>query len=152
MFTMRCEIVTAERTVFDDDVAMVVAPGIEGQLGVLPHHAPLMTALTYGELIIHREGQEDEFIAIGGGFMEVGPDHVTILADSAERAEEIDVARAEAARQRAQEVMAQKQREDVDFVRAEAALRRSMLRLKVVRRKRRHGGRSPGAGQAPGSA
>lgn len=146
MARIRCEIVTVERTVFEDEVDMVVAPGIEGQLGILPHHAPLMTALTYGELVLHREGQEDEFIAIGGGFLEVGPRHVTILADSAERADEIDEERAEEARRRAQEVMAQKKREDVDLARAEAALRRSMIRLKVARRKRRYGGRSPGPG------
>jgi F-type H+-transporting ATPase subunit epsilon len=151
MSTIRCEVVTAERTVFEDAVDMVVAPGINGQLGILPHHAPLMTTLTYGELIIHRQGQEDELIAIGGGFMEVGPDHVTILADSAERAEEIDTMRAEEARLRAEELMAQKRREDVDFAQAEAALRRSMIRLKVARRKRRAGGRAPGSGQSPGS-
>ena len=150
MARIRCEVVTAERTVLEDDVDMVVAPGIGGQLGILPHHAPLVTSLTYGELIIHREGKEDEFIAIGGGFMEVGPEHVTILADSAERASEIDEARAEAARQRAQELVTQKQREDADFVRAEAALRRSMLRLKVAKRKRRAGGRRVlGQGQSP---
>lgn len=152
MTLLRCEVVTAERTVFEDDVSMVVAPGIEGQLGILPHHAPLMTALTWGELIIHREGQEDEFIAIGGGFLEVGPDHVTILADSAERAEEIDEMRAEEARQRARETMAQKQREDADFIRAEAALRRSLIRLKVARRKRRPRGRVPGSDQSSGPA
>ena len=151
MARIRCEVVTAERTVFQDDVDMVVAPGIQGQLGILPHHAPLMTSLTYGELIIHREGQEDEFIAIGGGFLEVGPEHVTILADSAERAGEIDEARAEEARLRAEELMAQKQREDADFVRAEAALRRSMLRLKVAKRKRRPRSRAPGPGQSPES-
>jgi F-type H+-transporting ATPase subunit epsilon len=142
--------VTVERTVFEDAVDMVVAPGLEGQLGILPHHAPLMTALAFGELIIHREGQEDEIIAIGGGFMEVGPDHVTILADSAERAEEIDVERAGEARLRAEALMAQKRREDVDFAQAEAALRRSMIRLKVAQRKRRAGGRVPGAGQSRG--
>ena len=151
MARIRCEVVTAERTVFQDDVDMVVAPGIHGQLGILPHHAPLMTSLTYGELIIHREGQEHEFIAIGGGFLEVGPEHVTILADSAERAGEIDEARAEEARLRAEELMAQKQREDADFVRAEAALRRSMLRLKVAKRKRRPRSRAPGPGQSPES-
>jgi F-type H+-transporting ATPase subunit epsilon len=150
MAQTHCEIVTAERTVFEDDVNMVVAPGIEGQLGILPQHAPLMTVLTYGELIIRREGREDQFIAIGGGFMEVGPDHVTILADSAERAEEIDVDRAEAARLRAQELMAQKQRRDAELARAEAALRRSMIRLKVARRKHRAGSGAPGAGQPPG--
>jgi F-type H+-transporting ATPase subunit epsilon len=152
MNLLRCEVVTAERTVFEDDVSMVVAPGIEGQLGILPHHAPLMTSLAWGELIIHREGQEDEFIAIGGGFMEVGPDHVTILADSAERAEEIDELRADEARQRARETMAQKQREDADFIRAEAALRRSLIRLKVARRKRRPRGRVPGSDQSSGPA
>jgi F-type H+-transporting ATPase subunit epsilon len=110
----------------------------------------LVTALTYGELIIHREGQEQEFIAIGGGFLEVGPEHVTVLADSAERAAEIDEERAAEARLRAEELMAQKQREDVDFIRAEAALRRSLLRLKVAKRKRRYGSRGPGPGQSPG--
>ena len=147
MSQIRFEVVTAERTGFEGDVNMVVAPGIEGQLGILPHHAPLMTALTFGELIIHREGQEDEFIAIGGGFMEVGPEHVTVLADSAERAEEIDEARASEAQERARQLMEQKQREDVDFIRAEAALRRSLIRLKVAKRKRRAGGRVPRADQ-----
>ncbi|MGD8474338.1 MAG: F0F1 ATP synthase subunit epsilon [Anaerolineae bacterium] len=151
MAQIRCEVVTAERTVFEDSVDMVVAPGIQGQLGILPHHAPLMTSLTFGELILRREGQEDEFIAIGGGLMEVGPEHVTILADSAERAGEIDEARAEEARARAEELMAQKRREDVDFARAEAALRRSMLRLKVVKRKRRAGSRRRSSGQSPES-
>jgi F-type H+-transporting ATPase subunit epsilon len=150
MAPIRCEVVTAERIVFEDDVDMVVAPGVEGQLGILPHHAPLMTALTFGELIIHRAGQEDEFLAIGGGFMEVSPGHVIILADSAERAEEIDEERAEEARRSAEELMAQKQREDVDLARAEAALRRSMIRLKVVRRKRRHGRQTPGSGPPTG--
>jgi F-type H+-transporting ATPase subunit epsilon len=147
MARIRCEVVTAERIVFQDEVDMVVAPGIEGQLGILPHHAPLMTALNYGELILHRAGEEDEYLAIGGGFMEVGPDHVTILADSAERAEEIDEARAEAARRRAEETMAQRRKEDVDLLRAEAALRRSVVRLKVARRRHRGGsGRIPGVG------
>ncbi len=150
MSKIHCEIVTAERSVFDDRVDMVVAPGIDGQLGILPKHAPLITALTYGELVLHREGFEDEYIAIGGGFMEVGPEHVIVLADSAERAEEIDEFRAEAARQRAEELMAQKQEEDVDLARAEAALRRSMIRLKVARRKRRAGGRPPRPTGSPG--
>ncbi|MGD8623194.1 MAG: F0F1 ATP synthase subunit epsilon [Anaerolineae bacterium] len=146
MAQIRCEVITAERKVFEDSVDMVVAPGIEGQLGILPHHAPLMTSLTFGELIIHRENKPDEYIAIGGGFMEVGPEHVTILADSAERAAEIDIARAEEARRRAEEAMAQKHREDVDFIRAEAALRRSIIRLKVARRRRRAGSRAPERG------
>lgn len=151
MAQIRCEIVTAERTVFEDDVDMVIAPGIQGELGILPHHAPLMTALTFGELTIRREGQDDEFIAIGGGFLEVGPDHVTILADSAERADEIDEARAEEAHQRAEELMARRKEEDVDLARVEASLRRSMVRIKVAQHRRRRRGRVPGAGPTPGS-
>ena len=147
MDRLHCEIITAERVVFLGDVDMVVAPGTQGQLGILPHHAPLMTALSYGELTLHRAGLEDEFVAIGGGFMEVGPHHVTILADSAERADEIDEARAAAAQQRAGEIMAQKHREDVDLARTEAALRRSAIRLKVARRRAQRGGRTPGQGQ-----
>jgi F-type H+-transporting ATPase subunit epsilon len=151
MSYLHCQVLTAERSVFDGDVDMVVAPGVEGQLGILPNHVALITALTYGELIIHRANQEDEFIAIGGGFIEVGPDHVTVLADSAERAEEIDIARAEAAQRRAQETMAHERAEDVDLMRAEAALRRSLIRIKVARRKRRPEGRGPAPGQPPGS-
>lgn len=151
MAQMRCEVVTAERTVFEGDVDLVLAPGLEGQLGILPHHTPLLTALSFGELVLRREGLPDEFIAIGGGFMEVGPQHIIILADSAERAEEIDVARAEEARERARETMAQKRKEDVDFARAEAALRRSVVRLKVARRRRRGTGRGPEPGPLPGS-
>ncbi|MFC2023306.1 F0F1 ATP synthase subunit epsilon [Chloroflexota bacterium] len=152
MAQIRCEVVTAERTVFQDDVDMVMAPGIQGQLGILPHHAALITALTYGELVIQREGQDDEFIAIGGGFMEVGPEHVTILADSAERADEIDEARASAALERAGETMAQTAREHVDLARAEAAIRRSQVRLKVARRRRRPRRQPPGQSPPPGAA
>jgi F-type H+-transporting ATPase subunit epsilon len=151
MAQLHCEVVTAERIVFKGDVDGVVAPGIEGQLGILPNHAPLITSLTFGELNLHREGQEDEFIAIGGGFMEVGPNHVIVLADSAERADEIDEQRAEQARLRAEETMAQQKSEDVDYARAQAALRRSLIRLKVAKRRRRPGSRVPGAGPSPGA-
>jgi F-type H+-transporting ATPase subunit epsilon len=137
MATLRLEIVTVERKMFDDQVNMVIAPGSEGVLGILPRHTPLITALTYGELQIRKQGEEDQFVAIGGGFMEVQPDHVVVLADSAEYAEEIDVARAEEARQRAEERLAQARQEKLDFSQAEAALRRSALRLKVARHRRR---------------
>jgi F-type H+-transporting ATPase subunit epsilon len=150
MAQIHCEVITAERAVFSGDVDMVVAPGIGGQLGILPHHAPLITALSYGELVLHRQGREDEYIAIGGGFMEVGADHVIILADSAERAEEIDESRAEAARRRAEELMAQQRHEVEDLARAEAALRRSVTRLKVARRKGRRPGQVPGSDQHTG--
>jgi F-type H+-transporting ATPase subunit epsilon len=147
MARLYCEVITAERIVFRGDVDLVLAPGTEGQLGILPQHAPLITALDPGELALRRSGQDDEYIAIGGGFMEVGPGHVTILADSAERAEEIDEARAEAARHRAEVLMAKEQPEG-DLARAEAALRRSVVRLKVARRKAQRHGRVPGAGES----
>ncbi|RMF37992.1 MAG: F0F1 ATP synthase subunit epsilon [Chloroflexi bacterium] len=137
MSTLRLEVVTQERVVFEGDVEMVIAPGVEGELGILPRHAPLMTALTTGILRAKR-GEEEIVMAVSGGFMEVQPDRVVVMADTAERAEEIDVARAEAARRRAEARLRSRQ-ERVDFARAEAALRRAMVRLKVAEyRKRRH--------------
>ena len=97
---IRCEIVTQERMVFSEDVDSVNLPGIEGRMGILPHHSPLLTVLDFGEVIIKQAGRE-EYFAIGGGFAEVQPDKVIILADSAEHAEEIDEAKAEEARQKA---------------------------------------------------
>jgi F-type H+-transporting ATPase subunit epsilon len=149
MSTLRLEIVTIERKIFDDQVNMVVAPGSEGVLGILPRHTPLLTALSYGELQIKKEGEEDQYLAIGGGFLEVQPYHVVILADSAESLEEIDIERAEAARKRAQEYLERaKKDEALDFAMAESALRRSITRIKVVQKRRRHGRGSgaPGGG------
>ena len=138
MSTLHLEVVTIERKIFDDYVSMVVVPGSEGVLGILPRHAALLTDLTYGELQIKKEGEEDQFLSISSGFMEVQPNHVVILADSAERVEEIDLERAEAARQRAEELLAMaKDREDIDFSRAQAALRRSIIRIRVAQRRRR---------------
>jgi len=135
---LRLEILTIERKLFDEEVDMVIAPGTEGELGILPRHAPLITTLTYGELQVKKEGEADQFYAIGGGFMEVQPNHVIVMANAAEYAEEIDLARAEAARQRAQELLS-KAGDDVAFdaARAEAALRRSLARIKVAQRRRR---------------
>jgi len=92
MANIKLEIVTAEQVVYSDDVDIVVAPSVEGQLGILPHHTPLMTILGPGELRLRKSGEELS-IAISGGFMEVRPDRVIILADAAERADEIDIAR-----------------------------------------------------------
>jgi len=138
MSSIRLDIVTAERVVFSEDVDVVVAPGVEGQLGILPHHAPLMTTLQVGELRV-RKGGEEFSLAISGGFLEVRPDRVIILADTAERAEEIDVARAEEAKRRAEERLLERRAPGIDAAQVEAALRRSLARLKVVekRRKRR---------------
>jgi F-type H+-transporting ATPase subunit epsilon len=135
MATTRLEIVTAERVVFSEDVDVVIAPGVEGQLGVLPNHAPLMTTLMPGELLV-RKGGEEFALAITGGFVEVRPDRIIVLADAAERVEEIDVARAEEARRRAEERLKEPATE-VDLLRAEAALRRSLARLQVAARRRR---------------
>jgi F-type H+-transporting ATPase subunit epsilon len=136
--TLRLEIVTAERTVFADDVSEVVAWGVEGQLGILPHHAPLMTMLQPGDLLIKKD-DEEYYLAISGGFLEVRPDKVIILADACERAEEIDVERAEAARRRAEEILKTRPPE-MDTAAAEAALRRSLARIKVAERRRRRKG------------
>jgi len=135
MSGIRLDIVTAERVVYSDEVDAVIAPGIEGQLGVLPHHTPLMTILEAGELVA-RKGGEEFSLAIAGGFLEVRPDRVIVLADAAERAEEIDLARAEAARRRAEERISRPTTE-VNMARAEAALRRSLARLKVAEKRRR---------------
>ena len=135
MASMRLDVVTAERPVFSDDVDGVVAPGIDGQLGILPHHAPLMTMLQPGELLV-RKGEEEFCIAVTGGFLEVRPDRVVILADAAERAEDIDVRRAEEAMKRAQERIRERPT-GLDAARAEAALRRALTRMEVVERRKR---------------
>lgn len=144
MSPLRLEIVTAERQIFADDVDMVVAPGSEGELGILPHHASLLTTLKPGELRIKKSGEEI-LMAVTGGFMEVLPDRVTILADAAERADEIDLARAEAARQRAQERVVSHAAE-VDRTRAMAAMARATARLRVAQKlasRRRMSGQGP---------
>lgn len=128
------EIVTAERVVMSDDVDQINAPTKDGRVGILPRHAPLLTILDVGELDIIKDGQTTPF-AVSGGFMEVLPTRVTILADTAERADEIDEARAEAARRSAEERIAQRQ-SDRDLALAEAELRRAMIRLKVAQLKR----------------
>jgi F-type H+-transporting ATPase subunit epsilon len=127
--------------VYSDDVTALIAWGVEGQLGILPHHAPLMTTLQPGDLMIKKD-REEEYLALSGGFLEVRPDKVIILADACERADEIDVGRAEEARKRAQETMKAAPL-TVDAASAEAALRRSLARLKVAERKRR---KPPAAG------
>ena len=129
------EIVTAERVVYSDEVDVVVAPGVEGQLAILPNHAPLMTMLQPGELMVRKDGEE-ESIFVSGGFLEVQGNKVTVLADTAERAEEIDTARAEEARRRAEQRVAMPASE-ADHARAQAAMLRSLMRIKVAQRSRR---------------
>ena len=135
MATLRLEIITAERQVFADDVNVVVAPGIEGELGILPHHAPLMTMLKPGELLIRKDGNET-YMVVSGGFLEVRPDKVIVLADACERAEEIDITRAEEAKHRAEERL-KAHPPGLDIARAQAALLRSLIRIRVAERRRR---------------
>jgi F-type H+-transporting ATPase subunit epsilon len=133
---IRCEIVSQDRMVFEGDVDIVVLPGSDGEMGILPHHAPLLTTLKIGVIKVRSSGKEQVF-TVAGGVAEVQPDLVTVLADAAENVEEIDVARAEAARRRAEEILAKGVPTDSDsYLKMEAALRRSNLRLDAVKRYR----------------
>ncbi len=134
---IRLEIVTPERLVLTDDVDMVIAPASEGYVGILPHHAPLLTTLGPGELRIKKGGVETS-LAIFGGFMDVRPDRVVVLTEAAEDADEIDAARAEAARARAREAL-QAGPVGIDEAQARASLERALVRLRVSERRRRRG-------------
>ena len=136
--TIRCEIVSQDRMVFEGDVDIVVLPGSAGEMGILPHHAPLLTTLKYGFIKVRQQGQEQVF-TVAGGVAEVQPKIVTVLADAAENIEEIDEKRAETARERAQEMLAKGTPQDTDaYLAIEAALRRSNLRLDAVKRYRKN--------------
>jgi F-type H+-transporting ATPase subunit epsilon len=144
---IQCDIITQERVVFSGEVDAVNLPGTEGRMGILPNHSPLLTALDFGEVMVRRAGSE-EFFAIGGGFVEIQPDHVTILADSAEQADEIDIDRAERARRAAEEVMREGVPEDPErYAQIRASLLRAQARVNVGSRRRRAmaagGGRPP---------
>lgn len=132
--TIRCEIVSQDRTVFEGDVDIVVIPGMDGEMGVLPHHAPLLSTIKMGVIKVRYADKEENF-TITGGLAEIQPDIVTILANAAENIEEIDMARAEAARQRAEDRLAEGPPPGTDaYLASEAALRRSSLRLDASRR------------------
>ena len=135
MATIRLEIATAERLVYSEDVSVVVAPGIDGELAILPRHAPLLTVLKAGQMRVVKDGEES-LIAVSGGFMEVMGNKVTILADTAEHSDEIDLERAEAALSLARERIAASASEQ-DLERAMADMRRYQARLTVARRRRR---------------
>lgn len=136
MATTRLEVVTPERIVLEEDVDIVVARGADGDLGVLHGHEPLITPLPVGELMYRQAGKE-RHLAISGGFMEVRPDKVTVLADVAERSEEIDRERAEQARQRAEALLSQQRGTELEAA-AAASLQKALLRLRVAERRRRH--------------
>ena len=135
--TVRCEIVSQNRMVYEDEVDIIVVPGTDGEMGILPHHAPVLSTLRYGVIKV-RKGEEEHVFTATGGVVEVQPDLVTILADAAEDVEEIDIARAQAARDRAQKRLEEGPPADTDaYLALESAIRRSNLRLEAVRRFRR---------------
>ncbi len=134
------EIVTPEKLAYRDQVDEVIVPGIDGQLGILPHHAPLLTVLGIGELRI-RKGSEEEYFAIAGGFLQVRPDKVVVMAETADMASEIDIARAEQARKDAEAALSSSYVEPADMANARAALDRALLRIRVAERRHREGTR-----------
>ena len=134
MATLKLEIVTPEAKVYSEDVDMVTLPGVEGEMGIFPMHVPLMTQLAAGE-ITARKGGQDYFLAVGDGFVEVTGDRVSILTDMAVKAENIDEAKAEEARQRAVARLAEKL-DDAEVASTSAALAHSLAQLKVKRRQR----------------
>ena len=136
MSTLKLDIVTAESQVFSEDVNMILAEGLEGQMAILPKHAPLITMLKPGELLIRNKDNDEIYMAVSGGFMEVRPDKIVILADACERCEEIDIERAEQAKQRAEERL-KSITPELNHARAEAALRRSVARLLVAEKRRK---------------
>jgi len=134
MATLKLEIVTPEAKVFSDDVEMVTLTGLEGEMGILPQHMPLMTQLVAGEIIVNK-GQETFFLAVGDGFVQVTGDRVSVLTDMAINAENIDEAKAEEARRRAEVRLAEKVN-DEEAARIHAALTHATTQLKVKHRRR----------------
>lgn len=132
MATLRLEIVTPEANTFSDDVDMVTLPGIDGEMGIFPMHIPLMTQITAGEIGVRKNGQ-DLFLAVGEGFVQITGDRVAVMTDMAIKAEDIDEARAEEARRRAEARLAEKL-DDEESATVQAALAHSLAQLKVKRR------------------
>jgi F-type H+-transporting ATPase subunit epsilon len=137
---IQLEIVTPEKQAYADEVDSVVLPGTEGELGVLPHHAPLVSTLGIGELRIRKGGVEESF-AIVGGFLQVLPDKVVVMAETADIASEIDVERAQQARAEAERALQQGYHEGADLAAARAALQQALLRIRVAERRHREGRR-----------
>ena len=145
--SIRCEIVSQDRQVYSGEADMVIVPGMQGEMGILPNHAPLLSTLKFGILRVRFQGQEQVF-TIAGGFIEVQPDLVTVMADAAENVQEIDISRAEAAKRRVEEILKLGPPPDSDtYLRLEASLRKSNLRLEAVKRYRAQRTRFPGTSE-----
>ena len=140
---IQLEIVTPERLVYEEEVDSVNVPGIEGELGILPHHAPLVSTLGYGELRIRKGGAEESF-AIVGGFVQVRPDKVVVMAETADLASEIDLERAQEARREAERALETGYTEGADLSAARAALQQALMRIRVAERRHREGPRRRG--------
>jgi F-type H+-transporting ATPase subunit epsilon len=137
---LQLEIVTPEKLAFQDEVESVVLPGSEGELGVLPHHAPLISTLGAGELRLRKGGQEESF-AIMGGFLQVLPDKVVVMAEMADMASEIDLEKAQDARRKAEQALESGYVEGADLSAARAALQAALLRIRVAERRHHEGPR-----------
>ena len=136
---IQCDIVTQEKSVFSGEVDYVGLPGSEGRMGILPHHVPLLTTLAHGEVVVRQNGDEETYYAVGGGFAEIQPDKIIILADSAEAADEINIERAHEARERAEKFMAEGVPEDPEhYAQIRASLMRAQVRIDVAHRRRHH--------------
>lgn len=140
---LQLEIVTPERLAYSDEVDMVLVPGIEGELGILPHHTPLVSLLGVGELKIRKGGDEESF-AIAGGFLQVRPDKVVVMAETAEIGAEIDLERAQRARAEAEKALQGGYVEGADLAIARAELQRALVRIRVAESRRTEGRRSRG--------
>ncbi len=143
--TLKLEIITPEAKVYSEDAEMVTLPGVEGEMGIYPQHAPLMTQIVPGEVVVRRGGQ-DWYLAVGEGFVEITPERVAILTDMAIRADDIDEAKAEEARRQAEARLSQKL-SDEDVANTNAALMRSVAQLQVKQRRGRHGATGHGSGR-----
>ena len=140
---LHLEIVTPERLAYSDDVDMVLVPGIEGELGILPNHTPLVSLLGMGELKV-RKGTDEESFAIVGGFLQVGPDKVVVMAETADMASEIDLEKAQEARREAERALESGFHEGADLAAARAQFQHALLQIRVAERRRREGPRSRG--------
>ena len=140
---LHLEIVTPERLAYEDDVDMVLVPGIDGEMGILPHHTPLVSLLGVGELKIRKGGSEESF-AIAGGFLQVRPDKVVVMAETADLASDIDLEKAQQARAEAERALEAGYVEGADLSAARAELQRALIRIRVAERRHREGPRSRG--------
>ncbi len=135
--SVHCDIVSAEGEIFSGLVELLVAPAVEGEIGVLPNHAPLLTRIEPGPIKVVRQGGKEEIMYVSGGFLEIQPDLITVLADTVTRAEDLDLAAAEAAKEAAKKELFEGGTEDIDYDMAAARLAEAMAQLRVLSQMRK---------------